>query len=118
MTINNPSPIQKIPEKIRASIIKWAEHNLFQEEEPNEPGELVLNLGGDYVQDEAFLYIDGVDYYVFANRSRGETDIKIKTINKFSDLPAMLPSEIPWELYQRLEKKDSASNKGWIRRII
>lgn len=103
--------MKRIPQPIREKILRWAAGTLFK---PQEDENLEINLGGKFEQEEVFLYINGIDYYVLAQKSKGNTSVRIKLIEAFEDLPLTLPSEIPWEVYDRLERKNGKQTK-WIR---
>ena len=91
-----------IPKTVHDKIIFWVKANILS----NPENEYHMDIaGGQYCQGEAFLYIDGVDYYVLGKKSNGKASIQIKVLKTLKDLPAILPEEIPFDVYERLQKK-------------
>jgi hypothetical protein len=105
--------MSKLSPILRAKIIRWARHYLVGASEQSQE----LHISSDFQQQEAFIYVDGADYYILADRSDGETNIKIKELKTLDDLPAMVPDEVPADVYVRLEQNTKVK-KGWIRRSL
>lgn len=107
----------RIPAGVRAKILRWARHNLLVDVSRQEASNPEINLSGGYVQNEAFVHIDGVDYYLFAKKSSGHVHIQIRALRTLKDLPAISPEEVPADIYLRLEQQ-TKEPLGWIRRSL
>lgn len=106
--------MKRISTRVRARILCWTQHHLLNEEFSADPNDFQIALFAGCRRREAFLFIDGADYYVFGKRAGGKTEIELRALRSLQDLPAMLPEEVPIDVYERLEKR-TRLKKGWIR---